>query len=231
MQSEKIVVLCTNAAREAIQELVPMFERGSAHRIDLTISGGPGMATKIRQGAIADLFIGPREFSDALLAEGHLVGGSRVEFARSSSGVAVRKGAPKPDIATADAFKQALIAAPSVAYSAGASGIQFEAALASLGIAELVKAKKATPRPGELVGAALERGDAAIGVQQMSELLPFKGIDIVGPLPAALQKEILYGASVLATAQSVVAAGEFVRFLRSSDARPVIEHSGMTPIS
>jgi molybdate transport system substrate-binding protein len=136
----------------------------------------------------------------------------------------------KPDISTVDAFKQALVAAKSVAYSAGASGIQFEAALASIGIAELVKAKKATPRPGELVGAALERGDAEIGVQQMSELLPFKDIDIIGPLPAELQKEILYGVSALATAKATAAAREFVRFLQSADARPVIEHSGMTPI-
>lgn len=227
---EEIVVLCTNAAREALHALVPLFERTSPHRIKLTVGGGPGMAAKIRQGAVADLFIGPREFSDPLLAEGHLAAGTRVDFARSSAGVAVRAGAPRPDIGSTQAFKRALVAAKSVAYSAGASGIHFETVLAALGIAEQVKAKKATPRPGELVGAVLERGDAEIGVQQMSELIPFKGIDILGPLPVELQKEILYGATRMATARTGDAAQAFVHFLRSAAARPIIEHSGMSPI-
>lgn len=226
----EIVVLCTNAAREALHELVPLFEKTSPHRVKLSVGGGPGMAARIREGAVADLFIGPREFSDPLLAEGRLAAGTRVDFARSSAGVAVRKGTRKPEIGSAESFKRALLAAKSVAYSAGASGIHFETVLANLGIAEQVRAKKATPRPGELVGAVLERGDAEIGVQQLSELIPFQGIDILGPLPAQLQKEILYGATLLPGAKEIAVASAFVSFLRSSTARTIIEHTGMTPV-
>jgi len=226
----RIVVLSTIAAREALHDLGPMFERASGHTVDIEFQSGPKLAERVRAGVDGDLFIGPAEFSDALLAEGKLVAGTRVEIARSGSGVAVRAGAPRPDIGTPEAFKHALLAAKTVSFSGGASGIQFLNALERLGIAEQVKAKKVTPQPGELVGAVVARGAAEIGVQQKSELLPVTGIDIVGPLPGDLQTVIVYAASVLPRSTERAAAQEFVRFLRSAEAASVIRAKGMDPI-
>jgi molybdate transport system substrate-binding protein len=229
MEPVKIVVLSTIAFKEALIELIPDFERESVHKLDVAFAGGPITAEKVREGAVGDLFIGPSEFSDALLAEGKLVAGSRIPFAISGSAVAVRSGAAHPDISTEEAFKRTLLAAESVAYSRGASGIQFLRALERLGIAEAVKAKHVAPQPGELVGKVLVRGGAAIGVQQLSELLPVGGIDILGPLPKALQVPIVYAASVLPQSKERAAAQEFVRFLRSPAAAGIIRKKGMEP--
>ena len=229
MEPTTIVVLSTIAFKEALIELVPLFERNSIHKVKVEFAGGPITADKVRQGAPGDLFIGPSEFSDPLLAEGKLVAGSRMMFARSGSAVAVRAGAPHPPIATAQQFKDSLLAAKTVSYSRGASGIQFVRVLEQLGIADAVKAKLVAPQPGELVGAVLARGDAEIGVQQLSELLHVKGIDILGPLPPGVQAEIVYAASVLPHSKEREAAQEFVRFLRSGAVADTIRAKGMEP--
>ena len=231
MEPTDIVILSTIAFKEALIELVPLFERGSIHRVKVEFAGGPITAEKVRQGAAGDLFIGPAEFSDALLAEGKLVAGSRIPFARSGSAVAVRAGAPHPAIGTSDEFKQALLAAKAVSYSRGASGIQFLRVLERLGIADAVKAKLVAPQPGELVGAVVARGDAEIGVQQLSELLPVRGIDILGRLPQELETGIVYAASVLPQSKARVAAQTFVAFLRSPAAAGIIREKGMEPAS
>ena len=229
MEKAHIVILSTIAFREALTELIPLFERGSIHKVKVEFAGGPITAEKVRQGAAGDLFVGPSEFSDALLAEGKLVAGSRVPFARSGSAVAVRAGAPRPAIGTAEQFKDALLAAKSVSYSRGASGIQFLRVLERLGIADATKAKLVPPQPGELVGTVVARGDAEIGVQQLSELLPVRGIDILGPLPPGLQAAIVYAASVLPQSTAREAAQTFVAFLRSPQAAGVIHEKGMEP--
>ena len=229
MEKADIVILSTIAFKEALTELIPLFERESVHKVKVEFAGGPLTAEKVRQGAPGDLFIGPSEFSDALLAEGKLVGGSRVPFARSGSAVAVRAGAPRPVIGTPQEFKDALLAAKSVSYSRGASGIQFLRVLERLGIADAVKAKLVAPQPGELVGSVVARGDAEIGVQQLSELLPVRGIDILGALPPGLQAEILYAASVLPQSTAREAAQTFVAFLRSAKAAHTIRERGMEP--
>ena len=229
MEPAKIVVLSTIAFKEALIELIPDFEHESMHKIDVAFAGGPITATKVREGAAGDLFIGPSEFSDALLAEGKLVAGSRTPFAISGSAVAVRSGAPHPDISTESAFKQTLLAAESVAYSRGASGIQFLQILERLGIAEAVKAKHVAPQPGELVGKVLVRGGAEIGVQQLSELLPVAGIDILGPLPKTLQVAIVYAARVLREWTEREAAQQCVRVLRSRAGDETIRKKGMEP--
>ena len=231
MEKADIVVLSTIAFKEALHDLVPLFERESIHRVKVEFAGGPITAEKVRQGAAGDLFIGPSEFSDALLAEGKLVAGSRLPFARSGSAVAVRAGAARPPIDTAEQFKNALLAARTVSYSRGASGIQFLRVLERLGIADQVKAKLVSPKPGELVGSVVARGDAEIGVQQLSELLPVRGIDILGPLPPGLNAEIVYAASVLPQSTARAAAQAFVAFLRSPKAAGVIREKGMEPAS
>ena len=182
-----------------------------------------------RQAAQGDLFIGPEEFSDPLLKEGKLLTGSRTAFARSSTGLAVRAGAPKPDISSPEKLKRALLAAGAVSYSTGASGMHFVKVLERLGIADVIAAKRIAPRAGELVGAVVARGDADIAVQQISELLPVPGIDILDPLPAEFQQTISYGATAFPQSTQREAAQAFVNFLRSAAARAVLREKGLDP--
>lgn len=226
-----LVVISTNAAKEALIELKPMYERSAGKTVEITFGGGASVSGRIRNGELTgDLFIGPEEFSDPLTAQGKLVAGSRVDFAHSGSSIAVRAGAAKPDVATPEAFKRALVAAGSVCYSTGASGMQVVRALDMLGIADAVKAKHVAPQPGELVGSAIARGAADIGIQQLSELLHVPGIDILGPLPGKLQKVIVYGATLMTGTARAEQARAFVRYLRSPAAAPVIERKGMAPV-
>jgi molybdate transport system substrate-binding protein len=229
-QAAEIVVLSTTAVKEALHEIVPLFERTSGHKVNITYGSGPIVLEKVRAGAAGDLFIGPDEFSDPLLKEGKLVAGTRVEFANSGASIAVRAGAPKPDVSTSEKFKAALLAAKTVSYSRGASGLFFVRVLERLGIADQIKAKLVAPKQGEPVGAVVARGAAEIGVHQLSELLPVAGIDILGPLPADLQRKIVYGASVLPASTQREAAKAFVAFLRSEAAAAIIKKKGMDPV-
>jgi len=230
MNAADIVVLSTTSAKEALTELVPMFQSATGHTVTVSYSPGSGIGDRIRSGAAGDLLIAPTEFSDPLIKEGRLIAGSRIDFVRSGSAVAVRAGVPKPDIASPESFKQALIAARTISYSRGASGLQFVETIARLGIADVVKQKSVLPEPGELVGAVVARGAAEIGIQQLSELLPVRGIDIVGPLPAELQKEIVYGTSALPNGKAPEAAKAFAVFLTSAAAKPILKKHGLDPM-
>ena len=229
-QDAELVVLSTISAKEALIELVPEFERASGHKVNITYAGGPGLANRIREGVRGDLFVGPEEFSGPLIAEGRLLGESRTSFARSTTALAVRMGAPKPDISSPENLKNALLAARSVSYSAGASGIHFVRVLERLGIAAEIAAKRVPARPGELIGAVVARGEADIGVQQVSELLPVPGIEILGPLPAELRHTIVYGATAFPEVTHSAAAHAFVTFLRSAAAHTVLRRKGLDPV-
>jgi molybdate transport system substrate-binding protein len=143
--------------------------------------------------------------------------------------VAVRAGAPKPDIATPEALKRALLAAKTVGYSQGPSGVHFMTVLEKLGIVGEVKAKGVVPPLGQRVGTLIAKGEAEIGVQQITELLLIPGIDYVGPLPKELQADIVYATATPTSAREKAAAAELVRFLGSEPARPIIRKLGLEP--
>ena len=229
-QCAEIVVFSTISAKEALIELVPEFERASGHKVNITYAGGSGLAKRILDGTQGDLFIGPEEFSGPLIKEGRLQAGSRTAFACSSTGLAVRAGVAKPDISTPEKLKSVLLAAGKVSYSAGASGMHFVKVLERLGITEALVAKRVVPRAGELVGAVVARGDADIAVQQISELLPVPGIQILDPLPQELQQTIVYGASAFPQSTQREVAQAFVNFLRSEPARVVLREKGLDPV-
>jgi len=228
VQAAEIVVLSTIAVKEPLIEIVPLFERASGHKVNITFSNGPAVFERIREGATGDLFIGPDEFSEPLLKEGKIVAATRVDFAHSGASVAVRAGAHKPDVSTLEKFKAALLAAKTVSYSGGVSGLFFVRSLERLGIAEEIKAKLVSPR-GEPVGVVVARGDAEIGIHQLSELLPVSGIDIVGPLPAELQRKIVYSVFLFPASTQQEAARMFVSFLRTGVAGAIIRRKGMEP--
>ena len=229
VQDAEFVVYSTISAKEALIELVPEFERESGRKVNITYAGGSDLSKRIFNGTQGDIFIGPEEFSGPLIKDGKLLAGSRTAFARSSTGLAVRAGVPKPDISSPDKLKRVLLAAGAVSYSAGASGMHFVKIIEQLGIAEAIVAKRVVPLAGELVGAVVARGAADIAVQQISELLPVSGIEILDPLPAELQQTIVYGATAFPQSTQREAAQAFVNFLTSEPARTVLRNKGLEP--
>jgi len=228
-RSAEIVVFSTISAKEALIELVPEFEHTSGHKINITYAGGSGLSKQILGGTQGDLFIGPEEFTMPLMKAGKLQAGSNTVFARSTTGLAVRAGVPKPDISSAEKLKHALLTAGAVTYTAGASGMHFVKVLERLGIADAIKAKLVVPNAGELAGAVVARGASDIAVQQISELLPVPGIQILDPMPAEFQQTILYGVSAFPQSMQREAAQAFVSFLRSEAARVVLRKKGLDP--
>jgi molybdate transport system substrate-binding protein len=224
-----IAVISSTAMREVLEALVPMFERASGHKVTVSFHSGAVLPVKVREGAQADLVVTTPDTIDDLVKDGKLVAGTRVDFVRSGVGVAVRAGAPRPDIATAQAFRNALLAAKSVGISKGPSGVYLMSVLARLGIADQIKAKAVVPELGQRVGALVARGDAEIGMQQITELLPIPGIDFVGPLPQELQTIIVYATARPTNAKEREAADALVKFLASETVAPIIRKMGLEP--
>ena len=233
------VLIATNAANAAeitvvasggplpdvMGTLVPMFERATGHKVKISHKAAPAIAADAKQGA-ADLVITNTEVVDDLVKAGDVPGNGFTLLMVSKVGVAVKAGAPKPDVSTADKLKAALLAAKTVGHSGGASGQHFQTVIGRLGIADAVKAK-AVISQGEPVGALVARGTAEIGVQQVAELLPVPGIDFLGPLPGDLQKQIPYSAGIVTKAKDSETAKAFVAFLRSEPALSVLTKKGM----
>jgi molybdate transport system substrate-binding protein len=225
----EINVIASTAMREVLEELVPMFERTSGHKVAVSFQSGAVLPAKIKEGAQADLVVTTPETIDALVKAGKVLANSQVDFVRSGAGVAVRAGAPKPDISTPDALRAALLAAKSVGYSQGPSGLHFLGVLARLGIADQIKANGVVPPLGQRVGTLVAKGEAEVGVQQITELLQIPGIDFVGPLPKELQANIVYSTATPATAKERDAAAALVKFLSSAPALPIIKKVGLEP--
>jgi molybdate transport system substrate-binding protein len=229
-----IKVMISGGFSAAYGELIPAFEQATGDRVETAT--GPSMGqtpnaipVRLARGEPADVLIMVGSALADLIGEGKVVPGSRVDLARSFIGVAVRAGAPKPDISSPEAFKRALLAAKSVAYSDSASGVYVSTVMfQSLGIADEMKGK-ARMIPAEPVGAVVARGEAEIGMQQVSELLPVAGIDYVGPLPAEIQKVTLFSAGVASGAKEPAAAKLLIQFLSSPAAFATIKKTGLMP--
>lgn len=234
-QAADIKVMNSGGFAAAYKELAPQFERATGHKVDT--AWGPSMGTapdaipvRLQRGEPADVLILVGSALDGLIQQGKAVPGSRVDLARSRIGMVVRKGAPKPDIGSVEAFKKALLAAKSIAYSDSASGVYVAKELYQrLGLAQEL-APKSRMIVSERVGNVVARGEAEIGFQQISELLPVPGVDFVGPIPAELQKVTLFAAGLATSAKEPEAGRALIRFLASPDAQPTIVRTGLDPI-
>lgn len=235
-EERPLVAMTSGAFTAAFAELTPMFERASGRKVTAVFGGSMGAApdaipNRLRRGEPADVVIMAASALDELIARGAVVPGSRVDLVRSTIGMAVRAGAAKPDIHSVDALKAALLAAKSIAYSSSASGVYLSTELfPRLGIERQIAAKVKRIE-SEPVGAVVARGEAEIGFQQISELRPVKGIEIVGPLPDGAQRVTVFSAGVSATATAPDAARQLIAFLSSPAAAGPITKSGLEPIS
>ena len=193
-------------------------------------TGSDSIPSRLERGEAVDVVIVADDALEQLIKDGRVIAGSRVDLARSSIGMAVRAGAPKPDISSVDALKRTLLQAKSIAYSASVSGLYLSTELFQrLGIADQVM-RKSRRIDRERVGAVVARGEAEIGFQQISELLPEPGIDYVGPLPPEVQRVTVYSAGVAAASRNAIAARALIRFLASSAAAKTVAKSGLEPI-
>jgi molybdate transport system substrate-binding protein len=224
-----IRILCTLGLRGLLDEITPALDGRGLYFV-ASYGATNVLIPKIGAGETADVAILTDAGIEGLIEHGTLAAGSRRDLARSAIGIAVKAGAPKPDIRTVDSFKQTLLAARSIAFSrSGASGIHFANLISQLGIADEV-ARKARIFDG-VVGTLAARGEVEIAVQQVSELKLVGGIDIVGPLPDALQKVTVFSAGVFATSARPAAAGLFIEALRTPDVAAVMRNQGLEPFN
>lgn len=230
----EVRVVSSGGFAAAYKTLAPQFEKQTGDTV--VAAWGPSMGTttdavpqRLARGERFDVLIMVGYALDDLIKQGKVMPDSRTELAQSGIGVVVKAGAPRPDISTPDALKEALLKAKSIAYSDSASGVYIQNEMFKrLGIEDQVRGK-ARMIPAEPVGQVVARGEAEIGFQQISELKPIKGIDLVGPLPAAVQKVTVFSAGIPVNAEQPEAGKALINFLASPQAAPEIVASGMEP--
>ncbi len=231
----EIRVMTSGAFTAAYLELAAEFERREGLRVITEATsmgtGATSIEARLAGGEAIDVVIVAADALDRFVQQGRVVAGSRVDLARSAIGLAVRRGAPKPDISTVDALRRTLLAAGSIAYSASVSGTYFSTELVqTLGIADQVLPKSRRIE-GERVATVVARGEAELGLQQVSELLPVPGVDYIGPLPEPVQRVTVFAAGVGAAAGSPDTAQKFIAFLASPAAAPTIEKTALEPVA
>jgi molybdate transport system substrate-binding protein len=231
----EIHVMSSAGFKAAYLELVQKFEQQTGHHV--VNAWGPSMGAtpqavpnRIARGEPVDVVIGVREALDKLATEGKVDGKSETDLAKSLIGAAVRAGAPHPDISSLEAFKRALEQAKSIAYSDSASGVYIETVIyPKLGVSDAVKAKSRMV-PADPVGEVVARGGAELGFQQLSELKPVKGIDLLGPIPSEVQKVTTFTAALATNAKERAAGEALIKFLSAPEVADAIRRSGMEPV-
>ena len=228
-QAAEIVVLSSVGVKTVLEEVGPQFEQATKHKLVFQFATAAELKARIERGEAFDVAILTAAGIDDLIKQTKLASATRVDVAKSGAGVAIKKGAPKPDITTAEGFRQTLLAAKSIAYSAqGATGPNMRKIFERFGIAEEMKAKT-TVVSGITAPEAVAKGEAELGFTQISEILPVEGAVLAGPLPPEVQVYTIFTAAVAVTTKDPAAAQTFIKFLTSPAAAPVIKAKGMEP--
>jgi len=222
----EIKVMLSAAFKEAYLELTPPFEKATGHKLSTAWVASVEMMQRLKGGEQVDLVILSATSLDELKKAGIVA--ERFDIAKSGVGVAVKTGAPKPDISSGEAVKRAVLAAKGIAYSKGPSGIYLIKLFERWGISERIKSKVKQVQ-GEPAGVSAARGEVELAFQQVSELLPVPGIELVGPLPPDIQEITTFSAGVHAKAKEPNAARALVDFFKAPAAAPAIRKKGMEP--
>jgi molybdate transport system substrate-binding protein len=220
-------MLAALAVREAYLELIPQFEVANGGKVAITWAGTVDIMKRMAAGERYDLVVASRGAVDDLIKLGKITPAGLLDVAGSGIGVAVRHGAPRPDISSAEALKRAVLAANTVGYSTGPSGVYLSGLFERMGIAGDIQRKLRSVPSGGTIGAIVASGEAEIGFQQISELISGQGIDFVGPLPAEVQHITVITAGVPSNAKDPVAAQALATFLAGPAARAAIERAGL----
>jgi len=231
----EIDAFISTAVKSATDEILPAFERSSGYTIHALYSPPGALLKHFAAGEPADIFVTGSEAIDTLIREGK-VAPPRIDLAKTGIGICVKKGAPHPDVSTPEAFRRALLAAASVAYVAPAGGSvtgpHIEAMFRTLGIADQMAAKTvlAAGGPNGRVSVKVSRGEAEIGLQQVSELISNPDVDVIGMLPADLQQTTIYSAGITTGAKDVEGAKAMTKALLMPDAAMIFKKNGLDPL-
>jgi len=228
IQAAEITVLGGMGVVSGLHDLAPAFEKMTGHKVVVRFEQNNDLNQLISSGVQADVAALQPQQVDEFIKAGKMVAGTKTNFAQAGVGVAVRKGAPRPDIGTVAAFKAAMLNAKSIGYSRGGSGIISANVMEKLGIADQLKARTKFI-DGIPVAEIVAKGEVEIGLQQINVILPVKGADYIGPLPKELQETVKFAAAALPSSKQPDAVKAFLRFIASPDAGAVLRKSGMEP--
>ncbi|HUQ73131.1 MAG TPA: substrate-binding domain-containing protein [Burkholderiales bacterium] len=226
-QAADITVIATAGVKEAYLALVPQYEKTSGNKVLTTWSGTADVLKRMKAGEVFDAVVAPSNALEELTDTGRLMAGSRSDIARSQVGVAVRAGAPRPDVASPEALKRTLAAAKTVGISTGPSGVYMTGLFQRMGVLDEVKPKFRTPPSGAAIGELIAKGEAEIGFQQVSELIHYPGIQFIGALPEALQQTTVFSGGVHVNAREPDAALAFLRFLALPQHAALLQKHGL----
>ena len=224
-----IKIISSGAVKEVVEEAVPAFEESSGHKLAITWSGSADIRKRLAAGEAYDVVIASRSDIDGFIQQGKLAAGSGVDLMKSGVGIGVKEGSLKADVSTTDSFKATLLAAKAIGYSTGPSGAYLDQLFVKLGIADQIKSKLKQTPSGVAVGTLLVKGDADIGLQQVSELIHYSGVTYLGPLPSDIQYITPFTGAVGSTSDDPRAASAFLTFLASPATTAAIKHHGMEP--
>ena len=228
VQAAEITVLGGMGVVSGLHDLAPAFEKMTGHKVIVRFVQTADINQKINSGAPADIAALQPQQVDAFIKDGKMVVRTKTNFVQAGVGVAVKRGARRPDISTVEAFKTAMLKAKSIGYSRGGSGLISAQVMEKLGIADQLKAKTKFI-DGIPVAEVVAKGEVEIGLQQINVILPVKGADYIGPLPKELRETVKFSAGVLTTSKQPEVAKAFLRFIASAEAAPLLRKSGMEP--
>jgi molybdate transport system substrate-binding protein len=227
-QAAEITVLAGMGVISGVSDLAPAYEKLTGHTVTVKFEQAAALNAMINSGAQADIAALQPEQVDDFIKQGKMVPGTKTNFAQAGVGVAVKTGAPRPDISTAEAFKTAMIGAKSIGYSQAGSGLIAAKVMEKLGIADQLKLKTKFIN-GLPVAEAVAKGEVEIGLQQINVIIPVEGADYIGPLPKELQDTVRFSGGVLTASKHKELARAFLNFIASADAGPLLRRSAMEP--
>jgi molybdate transport system substrate-binding protein len=227
-----IEVLSLVSLKPSLEAIAPKFEQATGHKVHAKFGTSTDLIKRFAGGETFDVALGSSQLIDSLQKDGKIVAGSRADMARVAIGVGVRKGAPKPDISTTDAFRRTLLNVSSVSHASdGPSGVYLRNLLKKLGIADEMQPKLRPVPGGSLVVGPVSRGEVELAVITIPFIVLDPGAELVGPLPDELQQYVIYAAGLSSNARSADAAAALIKELTSSESASVFKSQGLSPVS
>ncbi len=227
MSANPLKMISSMATREVVNELAARFERETGQAVWVEAAGGVDVAKRVAAGEVVDVVVLASNAIDQLIADGKVMAGSRVDLVKSSVAIAVRAGAPQPDISTEEAVRHAVLGAKTLSYSTGPSGVYLEKLFERWGILAQIRERIVVPPPGKPVGSLVASGVAELGFQQLSELMNLQGIQVLGPLPPAIQTITTFSGGIASISTRRDAARAFLQSMTTPAATDVKKQHGM----